>query len=84
MAIKNNDAFLDDLMQELQAMKEDPDKDSVTKVLGMVLRVAMKHNDNTALKRSFITAAMSLDGIDVHEYEVLKRWDEENSPKFAK
>lgn len=77
MAIKNNDAFLDDLIQELQAMKEDPDRDSVAKVLGMVLRVANKHNDHTALKRGFITAAMSLDGIDPYEYDVLKRWDEE-------
>ena len=77
MAIKDNDAFLDDLMQELQAMKEDPEKDTVTKVIGMVLRVAKKHNDSTALKRSFITAAMSLDGIDQHEYEVLKSWQEE-------
>ena len=78
MAIKDNDAFLDNLMQELQAMKEDPEKDTVTKVLAMVLRVAKKHNDSTALKRSFIVAAMSLDGIDDHEYEVLKRWNAEN------
>lgn len=78
MAIKDNDAFLDNLIQEIQAMKEDPEKDSVTKVLAMVLRVAKKHNDSSALKRSFITAAMSLDGIDAHEYEVLKRWDAEN------
>lgn len=60
-----------------RALSYDPDKDSVTKVLGMVLRIAKKHNDNTALKRSFITAAMSLDGIDTYEYEVLKRWDSE-------
>ena len=78
MAIKDNDAFLDDLMQELQAMKEDPEKDTVTKVIGMVLRVAKKHNDSTALKRSFITAAMSLHGIDAHEYEMLKRWNAEH------
>ena len=78
MAIKDNDAFLDNLIQELQAMKEDPEKDTVTKVIGMVLRVAKKHNDSTALKRSFITAAMSLDDIDAHEYEILKRWNNEN------
>ena len=78
MAIKDNDAFLDNLIQELQAMKEDPEKDTVTKVLAMVLRVAKKHNDSTALKRSFIVAAMSPDGIDDHEYEVLKRWNAEN------
>lgn len=77
MAIKDNDAFLDSLIQELQAMKEDPEKDTVAKVIGMVLRVARKHNDRTELKRSFIMAAMSFDGIDAHEYEVLKRWNEE-------
>lgn len=77
MAIKDNDAFLDSLIQELQAMKADPEKDTVTKVLAMVLRVSKKHNDNTALKRSFITAAMSLDDIDAHEYEVLKGWNAE-------
>ena len=73
MAIKNNDAFLDNLIQELQAMKEDPEKDTVTKVIGMVLRVAKKHNDSTALKRSFFMAAMSVDGIDPVEYETIKR-----------
>ena len=77
MAIKDNNAFLDDLIQELQAMKEDPDKDTVVKVLAMVLRVAKKNSDYTALKRSFITAAMGFDGIDQHEYEVLKRWNNE-------
>ena len=77
MAIKDSNAFLDNLIQELQAMKEDPEKDTLTRVIGMVLRVAKEHNDSTALKRGFITAAMSLDGIDAHEYEVLKRWDAE-------
>ena len=77
MAIKDTNAFLDNLIQELQAMKEDPEKDTVTRVLAMVLRVSKAHNDNSALKRSFITAAMGFDGIDLHEYEVLKRWNEE-------
>ena len=78
MAIKDNDAFLDSLIQELQAMKADPEKDTVTKVIGMVLRVAKQHNDNSSLRRSFITAAMSLDGIDAREYEILERWNNEN------
>ena len=77
MAIKDTNAFLDSLIQALQAMKEDPEKDTVARVLGMVLQVAKKHNDRTELKRSFITAAMGFDGIDLHEYEVLKRWNEE-------
>ena len=77
MAIKDNDAFLDNLIEELQAMKEDPERDSVAKVLAMVLRVARKHNDTSALRRGFITAAMSLDGIDPYEYEILQRWNEE-------
>ena len=77
MAILNNDAFLDDLIKEIEAMKADPEKDTVTKVIAMVLRVSKKHSDSSALKRSFITAAMSLDGIDQHEYEVLKSWNEE-------
>ena len=58
-------------------MKEDPEKDTVARVMGMVLRVANKHNDHTALKRSFILAAMSFNGIDRHELETLKRWEEE-------
>ena len=77
MSIKNSDAFLDEIISELQAMKEDPEKDTVARVIGMVLRVARKHNDTTELKRSFIMGAMSLDGIDRHEYETLKRWEEE-------
>ena len=79
MAIKDNDAFLDSLIQELQAMKEDPEKDTVAKVIGMVLRVANKHNDRSSLKRSFCMAAMSFDGIDQHEFEVLKKWQEEGT-----
>jgi hypothetical protein len=77
MAIKDSNAFLDDLIQELQVIKEDPEKDTLARVMGMVLRVAKKHNDRTELKRSFITAAMAFDGIDPYEYEVLKRWNDE-------
>lgn len=77
MSIKNSDAFLDEIIAELQGMKEDPEKDTVARVLSMVFRVARKHNDNTALKRSFITAAMALDGIDANEMETLKQWEKE-------
>ena len=79
MSIKNSDAFLDDIIAELESMKADPEKDTVARVLGMVFRVANKHNDRTALKRSFCIAAMGFDGIDQHEYEVLKKWEEEGS-----
>ena len=77
MGIKNSDAFLDEIIVELQNMKEDPEKDTVSRVLAMVLRVANKHNDMTAIKRSFLAAAMSVDGIDLSEYETLKQWEEE-------
>ena len=43
----------------------------------MVFRVANKHSDRTALKRSFLLAAMGVDGIDPDELEVLKRWEME-------
>ena len=76
MSIKNTDAFLDEIITEIQAMKADPERDSVASVLAMVFRVANKHNDRTALKRSFLMAAMSIDGIDRDEYETLKRWEE--------
>ena len=77
MAIKNSDAFLDDIIAEIQEMKADPEKDTVARVLAMVFRVANKHNDRSALKRSFLTAAMSLDGIDQNELEILKQWEKE-------
>ena len=77
MSIKNTDAFLDELMAELQAMKEDEKPDTMTRVLGMVFRVAKKHNDTTELRRSFFAAAMGLDGIDYNELQTLKKWDEE-------
>ena len=77
MAIKNSDAFLDDIIAEIQEMKADPEKDTVARVLAMVFRVANKHNDRTALKRGFLLAAMSVDGIDQHELEVLKSWENE-------
>ena len=77
MAIKNSDAFLDDIIAEIQEMKADPEKDTVARVLAMVFRVARKHKDNSSLKKSFLMAAMSIDGIDRAEYEILKKWDEE-------
>ena len=77
MAIKNTDAFLDDIIAEINEMKADPEKDTVARVLAMVFRVANKHNDRTALKRSFLLAAMSIDGIDEAELEVLKSWEKE-------
>ena len=77
MAIKNTDAFLDDIIAEINEMKADPEKDTVARVLAMVFRVANKHNDRTALKRSFLLAAMSIDGLDEAELEVLKSWEKE-------
>ena len=77
MAIKNSDAFLDEIISEIQGMKADPEKDTVARVLAMVFRVAKKHNDRTALKRSFLIAAMSMDGLDPTELEILQQWDEE-------
>ena len=78
MAIKNSDAFLDEIIVNLQDMKEDPEKDTVARVLAMVLRTARKHNDHSQLKRSFLLAAMSMDGLDPYEYDILQKWDEEN------
>ena len=78
MAIKNSDAFLDEIIANLQDMKEDPEKDTVARVLAMVLRTARKHNDHSQLRRSFLIAAMSMDGLDPYEYDILKKWDEEN------
>ena len=77
MSIKNTDAFLDEIISEIQGMKADPEKDTVARVLAMVFRVANKHKDRAALKRSFLTATMGLDGLDPMELEILKKWDEE-------
>ena len=79
MSIKNTDAFLDEIISELQKMKEDPEKDTVTRVLAMVFRVANKHNDRSALKKSFLKATMSLDGLEPAELAILKKWDEEDN-----
>jgi hypothetical protein len=79
MSIKNSDAFLDDIISEIQKMKADPEKDTVARVLTMVFRVARKHKDHTSLKKSFLIAAMGLDGIDPEELEILKKWDEESN-----
>lgn len=48
MSIKNSDAFLDDIILEIQKMKADPEKDTVARVLAMVFSVASKHNDRRA------------------------------------
>ena len=57
-------------------MKEDPEKDTLTRVLAMIIRVANKHDDRNALKKSLSAIAMSVDGIEFNEYESLKNWDE--------
>ena len=77
MSIKNTDAFLDEIISELQKMKEDPEKDTLTRVLAMVVRVANKHDDRSSLKKSLMAFATNVDGIEYDEYETLKKWDEE-------
>lgn len=79
MNIKDTDAFLDDIIAEIQGMKADPEKDTVARVLAMVFRVANKHKDREGLKKSFLTVAMGLDGIDPEELKILKKWDEETN-----
>lgn len=76
MGIKNTDAFLDELIAELQKMKEDPEKDTLARVLGMAIRVANKHDDKTSLVKSLSAFAMNIDGIEFSEYECLKNWKE--------
>lgn len=77
MSIKNTDAFLDEIISELQKMKEDPEKDTLARVLAMVVRVANKHDDRSGLKKSLAAFAMNTDGIEYSEYKSLKNWEEE-------
>ena len=79
MSIKNSDAFLDEIISELQKMKEDPEKDTLARVLGMVIRVANKHDDRTSLKKSLSAFAMNMDGTEFNEFETLKNWDDANN-----
>ena len=79
MSIKNSDAFLDEVISELQKMKADPEKDTLARVLGMVVRVANKHDDRTSLKKSLSAFAMNMDGTEFNEFETLKNWDDENN-----
>ena len=76
MSIKNTDAFLDEIIAELQKMKEDPEKDTLARVLGMVFRVANKHDDKTSLKKSLAAFAMNVDGTEFGEFKALTDWDE--------
>ena len=78
MSIKNTDAFLDEIIAELQKMKEDPEKDTLARVLAMVVRVANKHDDKTSLMKSLSAFAMNVDGTEFSEFKTLKNWDEEN------
>lgn len=78
MSIKNTDAFLDEIIVELQKMKEDPERDTLARVLAMVVRVANKHDDKTSLKKSLAAFAMNVDGTEFSEFKTLKNWDEEN------
>ena len=76
MSIKNSDAFLDEIIVELQKMKEDPEKDTLARVLAMVVRVANKHDDRSSLKKSLSAFAMNVDGIEYDEYKSLKDWED--------
>ena len=76
MSIKNSDAFLDEIIAELQKMKEDPEKDTLARVLAMVVRVANKHDDRSSLKKSLSAFAMNVDGIEYDEYKSLKDWED--------
>ena len=78
MSIKNSDAFLDEVISELQKMKEDPEKDTLSRVLGMVIRVANKHDDRSGLKKSLSAFAMGIDGVEYSEFETLRNWDGAN------
>ena len=64
------------LFLSFRKMKEDPEKDTLTRVLGMVIRVANKHDDRSGLKKSLSAFAMSIDGVEYGEYENLKNWEE--------
>ena len=75
MSIKNSDAFLDEVISELQNMKEDPEKDTLARVLAMVVRVANKHDDRNSLKKSLLAFTMGIDGIEYSEFESLKNWE---------
>lgn len=77
MSIKNSDAFLDEVISELQNMKEDPEKDTLARVLAMVVRVANKHDDRSSLKKSLSAFAMNVDGVEFDEYKSLKDWEED-------
>ena len=77
MSIKNSDAFLDEIISELQKMKEDPEKDTLARVLGMVIRVANKHDDRTSLKKSLSAFAMNMDGTEFDEFKTLTNWEEQ-------
>ena len=58
-------------------MKEDPEKDTLARVLAMVVRVANKHDDKSSLKKSLAAFAMNIDGTEFNEFKALKNWDEE-------
>lgn len=58
-------------------MKEDPEKDTLARVLGMVIRVANKHDDKTSLKKSLSAFAMNMDGTEFDEFKTLKNWEEQ-------
>ncbi|MBO7319118.1 MAG: hypothetical protein J6V06_03765 [Clostridia bacterium] len=67
---------MDEIISALQKTKEDPEKDTLAKVLGMVLRVANKHDDKTSLNKSLSAFAMSIDGTEFSEYKTLKNWED--------
>lgn len=63
--------FVDELIAELQAMKEDPEKDTVGRVIAMVIRVALKQEKPLKVKKGFIEAIMAWDGISKEEADAI-------------
>ena len=67
--------FLDELIEQLEALKAEGNQPSVDKVVALVIHTAVNQKLTFDVKRDILEVLMSLDGITPDEAELLRDLD---------
>jgi len=67
--------FLDELIEQLEALKAEGNQPSVGKVVALVIHTAVNQKLTSDVKRDILEELMSLDGITPDEAELLRDLD---------
>ena len=72
--MENN--FLDALIEQLEALKNEDEQPSVGKVVALVIRTAVNQKLTDNVKRDIMECLMSLDGLTPDEVKLLRDMDD--------